>query len=70
MSPMVGHRKCPKNSRLSKHKDMTILWKAVEEHFLMVFDFRFNHFPGENAFSEFFLKKPQPLTLPLAIEDF
>jgi hypothetical protein len=30
------HRNCPKNLRLSKPTDMTILWKALEEHFLMV----------------------------------
>jgi hypothetical protein len=30
---------------------MTIHWKALEEHFLMVpFVFQFNHFPGKNAF--------------------
>jgi hypothetical protein len=26
----------PKNVRLSKHADMTIHWKAIEVHFLMV----------------------------------
>jgi hypothetical protein len=38
---------------------MTIHWKAIEEHFLTVpLVFRFNHFRRENAFSEFFSKKP------------
>jgi hypothetical protein len=36
---------------------MTIHWKALEEHFLMVLlVFRFKHFFGENAFFEFFSK--------------
>jgi hypothetical protein len=36
---------------------MTIHWKALEEHFLMVpFVFHFNHFQGENVFSEFVSK--------------
>jgi hypothetical protein len=44
--------------RLLKHTDMTIHWKALEEHFLMVpLVFQFNHFWGENAFSDFFLSK-------------
>jgi hypothetical protein len=44
-----------KNLRLSKPTDMTIHWKALREHFLMVpLAFRFNQFQGENAFSEFF----------------
>jgi hypothetical protein len=48
----------PKKSSLSKPTDMTIHWKALEEHFLMnpaisiVFPFM-----GRNAFS----LKPQPL---------
>jgi hypothetical protein len=45
-------QKLPKKLRLSKPTDMTIHWKALEEHFLMV--------PlvfMENAFSEFFSKK-------------
>jgi hypothetical protein len=34
---------------------VTIHWNALEEHFLMVpLVFRFNHFWGKNAFSEFF----------------
>jgi hypothetical protein len=37
---------------------MTIHWKALEEHFLMVtLVSLFNHFPEKNAFSEFFSKK-------------
>jgi hypothetical protein len=55
--PITEHRNCPKNLRLSKPTDMTIHWKDLEEHFLMVaLVFRFNHFRGENAFSVFFLK--------------
>jgi hypothetical protein len=38
---------------------MTIRWKALEEHFLMVpLIFRFTHLRGKNAFSEFFSKEP------------
>jgi hypothetical protein len=38
-----GTQKLPKNLRLSKRTDMTIHWKALEEHFLMVlFVFRCN----------------------------
>jgi hypothetical protein len=53
-----GTQKLPKQllKKLSKHTDMTIYWKALEEHFLMVplvFQFIF----GENAFSEFFSKR-------------
>jgi hypothetical protein len=52
LSPRVGHRNCPKNLRLSKYTDMTIHWKALEEHFLMVLVFRFTHFRGiKSAFS-------------------
>jgi hypothetical protein len=37
--------------------DMTIYWKALEEHFLVVqLVFRFNYLRGRNAFSEFILK--------------
>jgi hypothetical protein len=32
----AGHRNCRKNLRLSKRTDMTIHWKALEEHFLMI----------------------------------
>jgi hypothetical protein len=32
----MGYRNSPKDSRLLKHTDMTIHWKALEEHFLMV----------------------------------
>jgi hypothetical protein len=40
---------------LSKPTDMTIHWKALEKHFLMVpLVFRFNHFWKNNHFSEFF----------------
>jgi hypothetical protein len=41
--------KLPKTLRLLKPTDMTIHWKALEEHFLMVtfIVFRFNHIRGE-----------------------
>jgi mannitol-1-phosphate/altronate dehydrogenase len=48
-----GTQKMPKEFRLSKPTDMTIHWKALEEHFLMVaLIFRFNQFRGENVFSQ------------------
>jgi hypothetical protein len=48
-------QKLAKNVRLSIHTDMTIDWKALEEHVLMVpVVFQFNHFLGENTFSELF----------------
>jgi hypothetical protein len=38
----------PKKLRLSEYTDMTIHWKELVEHFLMVpLVFRFNHFLGE-----------------------
>jgi hypothetical protein len=49
-----------KHLRLSKDTDMTIHWKGLEEHFLMVhvpLVLRFNHFWGEIPFSEFFSQK-------------
>jgi RNAse (barnase) inhibitor barstar len=56
-----GTEKLRQNLRLSKHTDLTIHWKALEEHFLMVpLDFRFNHFQEKNAFSEFFSKHIRP----------
>jgi hypothetical protein len=44
-----------------KPTDMTIHWKALEEHFPMVpLVFWFNHFWEKNEFSDIFsLKKPQ-----------
>jgi hypothetical protein len=44
------HQNCPNKLRLSKHTDMTIHWKVLQEHFLMV------------SFSEF-LNTPTCLTL-------
>jgi hypothetical protein len=29
----AGHRYCPRDLRLSRHTDMTIHWKALDEHF-------------------------------------
>jgi hypothetical protein len=47
------------NLRFSKYNDMTIHWKALEEHFLMVpLVFGFTLFWGKNIFSELFSKKP------------
>jgi hypothetical protein len=43
-----------KNLRLSKPPDVTIHWKALEDHFLMVpLDFHLNHFWRKHAFSGF-----------------
>jgi hypothetical protein len=47
-------QKLPK--KLAKPTDMTIHWKALDKHFLMV---PFNHFQGD-AFSEFFSKNLSP----------
>jgi hypothetical protein len=47
-------QKCPKHLRLSKHIDMTIHWKALEEHFLVAsLVFRFNYFWGKMHFLDF-----------------
>jgi hypothetical protein len=51
-----GTQKLPKGikSPLLKPTDMTIHWKALEEHFLMVpLVFRFTHFRGEMHFLNF-----------------
>jgi hypothetical protein len=48
---------------------MGIHWKALEEHFLMVaLIFRFNHFWGRNAFSEFFSENLNPNEMRTADE--
>jgi hypothetical protein len=57
----MEHRFCPTNFRLSKHTDMTIHWKALDEHFLM-----YNYFFNSTIFGEKmhflnFSQKPQPL---------
>jgi hypothetical protein len=53
----AGHRNCQTNLRLSEHTDMTIHWKALEEHFLIApLVFRFNLFQCNFWI---FLKKPQ-----------
>jgi hypothetical protein len=45
---------------------VTIHWKALDEHFLMVqLVFWSTHFLGENVFSEFFSKTPWSWTLSL-----
>jgi hypothetical protein len=51
----TGTQKLPKiNLRLSAHTDMTIHWKALEEHFLMVpLVVLIRPITEENAFSEF-----------------
>jgi hypothetical protein len=49
-----GTQKLPKNIRLLKDIDMTIHWKCLEEHFMMVpLVFRFNHFRGKIHFLTF-----------------
>jgi hypothetical protein len=45
----AGHRNCPKNLRLPKYTDMTINWKALDEHFLIVL-LAFRFFSGGNHF--------------------
>jgi hypothetical protein len=55
-------QKLPKNL-LSKQTDMTIHWKALGEHVLMVplvvqYYELFNHFWWKDAFSEFFSNNP------------
>jgi hypothetical protein len=45
LSLRLEHRNCQQNLRLSKHTDVTIHWKAIQKHFLMVrLVFRFTHF--------------------------
>jgi hypothetical protein len=41
---------CPKNSRLVEPTDMTIHWKALEKHFLMVPVVQVNHIWGKCIF--------------------
>jgi hypothetical protein len=55
LSPRVGHKHLPpKYLRMSKPTDMTIHWKALDEHFMMLtLVFRFNHFWGEMHFLTF-----------------
>jgi hypothetical protein len=48
-------QKLPERLTIVEVTDMTIHWKVVEEHFLMVV-----HFPVKNAFSEFFSKNLSP----------
>jgi hypothetical protein len=60
--PRVGHRNRPKNLRLLEPTDMTVHQKALEKYFPMVrVVFTIQPYLGKNAFSEFFLKKPQLL---------
>jgi hypothetical protein len=48
----------PKFFKLLKHTDMTIHWKMLEEHFLMVpLVFLFNHFRGKMHLLNFSPKK-------------
>jgi hypothetical protein len=57
-----GHRNCPKYLRLTKHIDITIHWKGLEEHFLMEpLVFWFNHFQGEKLIFGIFIKKTSVL---------
>jgi hypothetical protein len=49
MSQRAGE-KLPPKLRLSKHTDMTIYWKALEEHLLIVqFSFLIQPFSGEKC---------------------
>jgi hypothetical protein len=65
LSPRVG-TKIAQTKRFKialRHTDMTIHWKSLEEHFLMVpttISFQFNHFRGNNEFSGFFSKNLRP----------
>jgi hypothetical protein len=56
-SPRVGHRNCSKK-RLSQPTDMTIHWKALEEHFLVV---PLVQFSAGKCIFWVFLRKPQSL---------
>jgi hypothetical protein len=63
LSPTGGHRNCPKKERLLKHTDMTIHWKALEKHFLMVpLVFRFD-FRGKKCIFWFFFLIKNPSIL-------
>jgi hypothetical protein len=57
--------------RYSKPIDMTIHWKGLEEHFLMVpLVFRFNHVQGEkNYFLIFFSQKNSVLKAYVTMND-
>jgi hypothetical protein len=55
--PRGGTQKLHKQFKISKPTDMTIYWKALQKHFLMVpLFFRFIHFRGKDPFSEVFSK--------------
>jgi hypothetical protein len=59
-SLMDYHRICQKNSKIPKPIDMTIHWKALEEHFLMaVTVLSCIQFEGSQQFSENFTKCSQ-----------
>jgi hypothetical protein len=59
-SPRAGHRNVT-NLKWSQHTDMTIHWKALEEHFLMVpLNFDSTIFRGKSIFL-IFLKMPNSL---------
>jgi hypothetical protein len=58
----AGHRNWPKTLRLSKPTDMTIHWKGLGKHFLMVpLVVRFNQFSGEKSIFSIFLIKSSVL---------
>jgi hypothetical protein len=57
----AGHKYWPKSLRLSKYSYMTIHWKDLQRHFLMVtLVFQFTHSWGKIKFSEFFSKNLIP----------
>jgi hypothetical protein len=51
----AGHKNCPKNVRLSKHTNLIIHWKALEELMVSLL-FRFNHFGEQMHFRNFSTK--------------
>jgi hypothetical protein len=53
-----GTQKLPQNFGMLEHTDMTIHWKALEKHFLIIPLFLWvNHFFGEKYIFWIFLKK-------------
>jgi hypothetical protein len=66
----VAHRNYPKNLRLAKPAEMTIHWKALEQHFpMMPLVFQVNHHRGKIVIFYIFLKTPQFIKLKELIEN-
>jgi hypothetical protein len=57
LSPRVGQRNSPKKLRLSNPTDMTIHWKGLEEHFLLIPLFLMHQFTREKCIFWIFLKE-------------